>query len=70
LLVRIDGVGCTHELVEWLTQRRLSYSIGFTRPANFEQILNGQDRLRLCFLPDEPSSRPGGPLSTAKPGVH
>ncbi|MBD8057328.1 IS1380 family transposase [Rhodococcus ruber] len=29
VLVRIDGAGGTHHLIEYLTKRRLSYSIGF-----------------------------------------
>jgi hypothetical protein len=39
VLVRIDGAGCTHDLVERLTRRRLSYSVGFTLPTNFETTL-------------------------------
>lgn len=40
VLVRIDGAGCTHELLQWLTRRRLSYSVGFTLPSDFEATLN------------------------------
>ncbi|MFD6856854.1 IS1380 family transposase [Rhodococcus sp. NPDC060090] len=29
VLVRIDGAGGTHQLIEYLTKRRLSYSVGF-----------------------------------------
>jgi hypothetical protein len=29
VLVRVDGAGATHELLDWLTARRLSYSVGF-----------------------------------------
>ncbi|TCN49158.1 DDE family transposase [Rhodococcus sp. SMB37] len=29
VLVRIDGAGGTHHLIEYLTKRRLSYSVGF-----------------------------------------
>ncbi len=29
VLVRIDGAGSTHSLIEYLTKRRLSYSVGF-----------------------------------------
>jgi hypothetical protein len=32
VLVRTDGAGGTHEFIEWLTKRRLSYSVGFTLP--------------------------------------
>lgn len=34
VLVRTDGAGGTHEFVQWLTKRRLSYSVGFTLPDN------------------------------------
>ena len=30
VLVRIDGAGGTHSLIEYLTKRRLSYSVGFS----------------------------------------
>ena len=33
VLVRTDGAGGTKELIEWLTSQRLSYSVGFTLPA-------------------------------------
>jgi hypothetical protein len=33
VLVRIDGAGGTHGLIEWLTRRRLSYSVGFSLPS-------------------------------------
>jgi hypothetical protein len=29
VLIRIDGAGATHELLEWLHRQRLSYSVGF-----------------------------------------
>ena len=32
VLVRADAAGCTHELLDWLVGRRLSYSVGFTLP--------------------------------------
>jgi hypothetical protein len=38
VLVRIDGAGGTHELIAWLTRRRLSYSIGFTLPGDLHSI--------------------------------
>jgi len=34
ILVRIDGAGSTHALLDWLTSQRLSYSVGFGLPAN------------------------------------
>jgi hypothetical protein len=39
VLVRADGAGCTHELLNWLTGQRLSYSVGFTLPTDFEKTL-------------------------------
>jgi hypothetical protein len=30
VLIRTDAAGCTHQVVDWLTARRLSYSLGFT----------------------------------------
>ena len=30
VLVRTDAAGCTHQVVDWLSARRLSYSLGFT----------------------------------------
>jgi len=32
ILIRIDSAGCTHELLDWITSQRLSYSVGFTLP--------------------------------------
>jgi hypothetical protein len=32
VLVRADGAGGTKEFIEWLTKRRLSYSVGYTLP--------------------------------------
>jgi Transposase DDE domain group 1 len=38
VLVRIDGAGGTHELINWLTRRRLSYSVGFSLPGDLASI--------------------------------
>jgi Transposase DDE domain group 1 len=38
VLVRIDGAGGTHGLLEWLTRRRLSYSVGFSLPGDLASI--------------------------------
>jgi hypothetical protein len=38
VLVRIDGAGGTHELLAWLTRRRLSYSVGFALPGDLASI--------------------------------
>ena len=47
VLIRIDGAGSTHELLAWLTRRRLSYSVGFTLPGNLESIQS-----KLAQIPD------------------
>jgi DDE family transposase len=38
VLVRIDGAGGTHELLAWLTRRRLAYSVGFSLPGDLNTI--------------------------------
>jgi len=38
VLIRVDGAGGTHELLAWLTRRRLAYSIGFSLPGNLASI--------------------------------
>jgi Transposase DDE domain group 1 len=35
ILIRIDGAGCTHELLDWIVGQRMSYSVGFTLPTDF-----------------------------------
>lgn len=30
VLIRTDAAGCTHDVLDWLTTQRLSYSVGFT----------------------------------------
>jgi hypothetical protein len=39
VLVRIDGAGATHDVVDYLHARRMSYSIGFTLPDNTADLL-------------------------------
>ncbi|MCW2666863.1 MAG: transposase [Frankiales bacterium] len=39
VLVRIDGAGATHKLLEWMSGQRLSYSVGFTLPSNTAELL-------------------------------
>jgi hypothetical protein len=39
VLIRTDGAGGTHEFVNWLARRRLSYSVGFPLPADTEQLI-------------------------------
>jgi hypothetical protein len=39
VLIRTDGAGCTHDVIEWLTRQRLSYSVGFTLPDHTPALL-------------------------------
>lgn len=39
VLVRIDGAGGSHKVIEALTKRRLAYSVGFTLPDNTPDLL-------------------------------
>jgi hypothetical protein len=39
VLIRIDGAGSTHELLDWLTARNLSYSVGFGLPDHTAELL-------------------------------
>jgi hypothetical protein len=35
VLIRIDGAGATHELLDWIVGQRMAYSVGFTLPTDF-----------------------------------
>jgi hypothetical protein len=48
ILVRVDGAGGTHELLAWLTRRRLSYSVGFSLPGDADSI-----QAKLATVPAE-----------------
>jgi hypothetical protein len=48
VLVRVDGAGGTHELLAWLTRRRLSYSVGFSLPGGLVSI-----QQKLATIPAE-----------------
>ena len=39
VLIRVDGAGCTHEFLTWLTGQRLSYSVGFRLPDDLGPVL-------------------------------
>jgi hypothetical protein len=39
VLVRTDAAGCTHDVLDFLSTQRLSYSVGFSLPENTEQLL-------------------------------
>jgi hypothetical protein len=47
VLIRIDGAGGTHELINWLTRRRLSYSVGFSLPGDLASI-----QAKLAAIPE------------------
>jgi hypothetical protein len=47
VLIRIDGAGGTHELIAWLTRRRLSYSVGFSLPGDLASI-----QAKLATIPE------------------
>jgi hypothetical protein len=48
VLVRVDGAGGTHELIAWLTRRRLSYSVGFSLPGDLASI-----QTTLAAIPED-----------------
>ena len=39
VLIRIDGAGSTHAVLDWMTGQRLSNSVGFCLPANTSDLL-------------------------------
>jgi hypothetical protein len=39
VLVRIDGAGCSHAVLDYLHSRRLGYSVGFTLPDTTPELL-------------------------------
>jgi hypothetical protein len=39
VLIRIDGAGGTHELLDWLVAQRLAYSVGFTLPTEAVKLI-------------------------------
>jgi hypothetical protein len=47
VLIRVDGAGGTHELIAWLTRRRLSYSVGFSLPGDLDSI-----QAKLATIPE------------------
>ena len=64
VLVRVDGAGGTHELLAWLTRRRLAYSVGFSLPGDLAGI-----QAKLSTIPDalwEPAYDADGQL---RPGA-
>src|SRR3954467_7270736 len=47
VLIRVDGAGGTHGLIDWLTRRRLAYSVGFSLPGDLHSI-----QKTLAAIPD------------------
>ena len=43
ILVRTDGAGGTKDFIQWLTTRRLAYSVGFTLPEHTPDLLKRID---------------------------
>ena len=39
MLIRIDGAGSTHAVLDWVTAQRLSYSVGFSLPSHTSDLL-------------------------------
>ena len=39
VLIRADAAGATHDFLTWLTNQRLSYSVGYTLPSDFADQL-------------------------------
>lgn len=39
VLIRIDGAGATHDVVDYIVAQRMSYSLGFTLPDNTPDLL-------------------------------
>ena len=39
VLIRIDGAGSTHAVLDWMTSQRLSYSVGFSLPSHTSDLL-------------------------------
>lgn len=47
VLVRADGAGGTHELLQWLSGQRVQYSVGFSLPETFATELAMLDKAKL-----------------------
>ena len=39
VLVRVDGAGHSHDLLNWLTRQRVQYSVGWTLPAEASELI-------------------------------
>ncbi len=39
VVIRVDGAGCTHDVLTWLERQQLSSSVGCTLPKNTPDLL-------------------------------
>ncbi|WP_420886681.1 IS1380 family transposase [Brachybacterium muris] len=47
ILIRTDGAGGTKDFLQWVTTRRLAYSVGFTLPASTPDLLTRLDEAKV-----------------------
>lgn len=60
VLVRADAAGATHELLDWITAQRLSYSVGFTLPDNIvNELARVPERAWQCAYDADGEPRDG-----------
>jgi Transposase DDE domain group 1 len=60
ILIRVDGAGATHDLLEWLARQRLSYSVGFgLTQAVVDQLAGLPDRAWQLAYNADGEPRPG-----------
>ena len=67
VLVRTDAAGCTHQFVDWLTARRLSYSLGFTLTPDIVAPDRTDPATRRGPRPTTPTARRGTGRGSPKP---
>src|SRR5699024_9659582 len=62
ILVRTDGAGGTKDFIQWLTTRRLAYSVGFTLPEHTPDLLKRIDEAQAwtpAYVSDDDGVREG-----------
>jgi len=60
VLVRVDGAGGTHQLLNWLTGQRVQYSVGFTLPSDAGEVIEQiPDQVWTPAYNSEGQVRPG-----------
>lgn len=68
ILVRVDGAGATHELLDWLAGQRLSYPVGFGSPRPWSTSSPPRPPV-TGRPPTTPTANPApGPGSSTQPG--